>query len=161
MIDKRLRNVKFLWTAIVIVIAVLALTVYFLQGQWEGKVGSEGHYSAETYLEGGFAECRFFTNKARLKYSYIIESGGMCFELTDEQGNIVFEHEFKESGSGYLAIEDVNPGNYYYHEYAISEDTVADVNWWLQEKKNNFMLFLRRINRWSQYRLFGLDFWEH
>lgn len=57
-----------------------------------------------------------------------------------------------------MTFEDVKPGDYYYHEYALSDDTVAYSVQWIERKRNNFIRLLKRLNLRSGYRLFGPDF---
>lgn len=149
---------KIFITVLVALTAILTLAYFFME-QWCPIEGSKGHYSAETYLDGGTGSYHF-SKRTRVHYNYVIESGGICFELKDEQGTVVYERQFRESGSGYMTFEDVEPGSYYYHEYALGEDTVAHINTAIERKRNNFLLMLKKWNERSGYRLFGLDFLE-
>lgn len=154
---QKLGKKKVIWIVSAIVLAGLALTVYFLQGRWERRFGSKGHFSADTYLESGTGSYDF-SKKTRIQYTYVVEAGGMCFELTDEQGNVVYEMEITESCNGYITFENEKPVTLYFHEYALSEDTVVHSEWHTEKKINNFLNFLRLLNNWCNYRLFGPDF---
>ncbi len=143
---RREHKKNYIWLIPVAVLVCLALTLYFVQGQWILLNGLSGDYSADTYLIGGTGDSLFTTNEARLSYSCVVESGGLCFELTDEQGNLVFQQQFTESGSGSIEIENIEPGTYYYHDYALSEDTVAHCTFRIEEKRSNFRILLSKFS---------------
>lgn len=75
----------------------------------------------------------------RIYYEYEIESGGICFDLLDEDGNIAYRLGAVKSCNGYIVIgKDVPPGVYYDHEYATTADTVAHSHLEWQKKQTNW-----------------------
>lgn len=151
---KRKKTVIILLSGIIILIGLI---IYFSQKQWYNRDGWEGCYSKDTYLIGGVGNHEYSKN-TRIHYTYVIESGGMHFELKDEDGNIIYEVDITESGDGYITFENNEPMTYYDHEYALSDDTVAYVDTYVQVQKSNFEMFLHRLNQMTNYKLFGYDF---
>ncbi len=96
------------------------LTGYFRKASWYTFLGSEGHYSRDTYLIGGTGEVEY-TENMRIYYQYTVISGGAYFELSDADGNVVYRMEVTESCDGYIYISDFGAGVYYDHGGALDE----------------------------------------
>lgn len=154
---KSKKKIRIIIILSIIVILLVILIIYFSQMKWYNRYGWEGHYSSDTYLVGGVGSNEYSKN-TRLHYSYVIESGGMHLELKDVDGNIVYEVDVTETGDGYIAFDYDTPVTYYEQEYALTDDTVAYSDCYLQVKRSNFRMFLRELNIMTNYKLFGPDF---
>lgn len=143
-------------TAFIIIILIVA-GIYFSQSTWEECAGGEGYYSKDTYLDGGTGRS-MYSKDVRIYYNYVIESGGLRFELLDEFGNVVYELEATESCSGYITFDNKTPILYYEREYALTEDTIAHSVKAFELRYSNFEMLLKTINRWTNYNLFGDNF---
>lgn len=146
---------------IIIIIALFCLVagIYFSQSTWEECAGGEGGYSIDTYLDGGTGR-HMYSKDVRIYYNYVIESGGLRFELLDELGNVAYELEVTESCSGYITFENETPVLYYEREYALTEDTIANSVTSYELRYSNFEMLLKTINRWANYNLFDDDFFD-
>lgn len=123
--------------AALLLVVFIFLVIYLPHGEWYDKRSSDGSYSAGTYLDGGKGKLEYNVNQ-RIYYEYQIKSGGICLDLLDEDGNVVYRIGAVQSCSGYITIgEDVAPGTYYFHEYAMNADTVADSHIVWQKKQTN------------------------
>lgn len=144
---------------IISIITILFVTggIYFSQSTWEERESGEGSYSKDTYLDGGTGR-HMYSDNVRIYYDYIIESGGLRFELLDESGNVVYELEVTESCSGYITFDNKTPTLYYDREYALTEDTIAHSFTSFELRYNNFEMLLKAINRWANYELLDDDF---
>lgn len=141
----------------VFIVILAGLTIYFSQEYWQDTYGIEGYCSKETYLEGGTGSYEY-SKDTRVHYVYMIEAGGMHYELTDKEGNIVYEMDVTESCEGYIPFDNETPELYYDHGYALSEDTRAGVDITVQVKVSNFRRFLVHLNQAFNNKLFGYDF---
>ena len=144
---------------IISIITILFITsgIYFSQSTWEERGSGEGYYSKDTYLDGGTGR-HMYSKNVRIYYDYIIESGGLRFELLDESGNVVYELEVTESCSGYITFDNEIPELYYEREYALTEDTIAHSFTSSELKYSNWEMFLKTLNRWTNYSLLDDDF---
>lgn len=132
----------------ILVILLLSGTVVFLMGYYFKKVswytflGSEGHYSKDTYLIGGTGEAEY-TENMRIHYQYTVISGGAYFELSDADGNVVYRMEVAESCDGYIYISDFGAGVYYDHGGALNENSDVYVVLDMQVSRTNWERLLR------------------
>ncbi len=133
--------------AVVIIMIILFTVVavcYFRKTEWVMERGTRGQFSKETYLEGGTGEWEYDENM-RIYYSYVISSGSMCFQLTNENGDIVYDMVVDKSSEGYIYLSDVGSGVLYDHEFALSEDTRATSYTEIQYKRSNWKKFISRV----------------
>ncbi|MBQ4524167.1 MAG: hypothetical protein IJA10_14635 [Lachnospiraceae bacterium] len=141
---------------ITLIICIIA-GIYFSQSIWEKRAGSEGYYSKDTYLEGGTGR-HMYSKDVRIHYNYIIESGGLKYEILDEFGNVVYELEVTESCSGYITFDNETPILYYESEYALTEDTIAHSTIAFEVRYSNWEMFLITLNSWLNLDLLDDDF---
>lgn len=134
--------------AIVIAVSITILAVcYFRKTEWVTERGTEGQFSRETYLDGGTGEWEY-DDDMRIYYRYNILSGSVCFQLTDENGDVVYNMVIDESCEGYIYMSDIGSGVFYDHEFALSEDTQATSYTEIQRKRSNWEKFIKQI-KWS------------
>ncbi len=137
--------------AVIVILLVITLlaVLYFRKTEWIMDVGAEGQISKETYLDGGTGEWEYDADM-RIYYRYNISSGSMCFQLTNENGEIVYNMVVDESCEGYIYMSDIGSGVFYDHEFALSEDTKAISYTEIQRKRSNWEKFLNRLRNYFQ-----------
>ncbi len=137
--------------AVIVILLVITLlaVLYFRKTEWIMDVGAEGQISKETYLDGGTGEWEYDADM-RIYYRYNISSGSMCFQLTNENGEIVYNMVVDESCEGYIYMSDIGSGVLYDHEFALSEDTKAISYTEIQRKRSNWEKFLNRLRNYFQ-----------
>ncbi len=140
---------KFFAVIVILLVIILLFVSHFRKTEWVMERGMRGEYSKETYLESGTAECEY-DDDMRIYYSYIISSGSMCFQLTNENGEIVYNMVVDESCEGYIYMSDIGSGVFYDHEFALSEDTKAISYTEIQRKRSNWEKFLNRLRNYFQ-----------
>lgn len=146
---KKEKQKKFLKIIIpIVIVSVLLITLvavlYFRKTEWVMDRGMQGGFSKETYLDGGTGEWEY-DDDMRIYYSYNISSGSICFQLTNESGEVVYNMEIDKSCEGYIYMSDVGSGVLYDHEFALSEDTVATSYTEIQYKRSNWEKFIRQV----------------
>ncbi len=137
--------------AVIVILLVITLlaVLYFRKTEWIMDVGAEGQISKETYLDGGTGEWEYDADM-RIYYRYNISSGSMCFQLTNENGEIVYNMVVDESCEGYIYMSDIGSGVFYDHDFALSEDTKAISYTEIQRKRSNWEKFLNRLRNYFQ-----------
>ncbi len=137
--------------AVIVILLVITLlaVLYFRKTEWIMDVGAEGQISKETYLDGGTGEWEYDADM-RIYYRYNISSGSMCFQLTNENGEIVYNMVVDESCEGYIYMSDIGSGVLYDHEFALSEDTKAISYTEIQRKRSNWEKFMNRLRNYFQ-----------
>lgn len=140
-----------------IIILFIIACIYFSQSTWEEHGGGEGSYSKDTYLDGGLGR-HMYSKDTKIYYEFTIKSGGIRYELLDENGNVVRQIDATETCSGYITFDNETPVLYYEHERALSEDTIAHTNTTYYVKFSNLDKLLIKLDRLSGYRLLDDDF---
>lgn len=147
---------------IILVVLLMLLLIgaggimYLMQDEWHVVGGAEGSFNKDTYLDGGIGNYELIEDK-RIHYSFMIESGTLCYEITDSDGKIVKRLEVSESCDGYITFER-NYGFCDVHLYALSEDTVASTKEEYEYKYNRFQKWLGRINWKHGGKFFGENY---
>lgn len=140
---------KFFAVIVILLVITLLAVLYFRKTEWIMDVGAEGQISKETYLDGGTGEWEYDADM-RIYYRYNISSGSMCFQLTNENGEIVYNMVVDESCEGYIYMSDIGSGVFYDHDFALSEDTKAISYTEIQRKRSNWEKFLNRLRNYFQ-----------
>ncbi len=145
---KQFKFIYFVLIAIFMGIALLTV-LYFRKTEWVMDRGAQGQFSKETYLDGGTGEWEYDENM-RIYYSFNVSSGSMCFQLTDESGEIVYNMVVDKSCEGYIYMSDIGSGVFHDHEFALSEDTKATSWIEIQRKRSNWEKFRNRLRNYFQ-----------
>lgn len=147
--ENKKKNIKIIIISTVVIFMVITLFLihYFRKTEWVMDRGAEGTLSKETYLDAGTGEWEY-DDDMRIYYRYNILSGSVCFQLTDENGDVVYNMVIDESCEGYIYMSDIGSGVFYDHEFALSEDTQATSYTEIQRKRSNWEKFIKQI-KWS------------
>ena len=125
-------------------IVVIASIIYFTRADWYTKRSGTGHLSKDTYLSGGTGK-EEIEESYRVYYQCVINSGSMCIEIKDEEGNIVKRKIISETEDGYIYFDDLESGTYYETEYSLTDDTDAYFSVSVQTKINNLQKTINSI----------------
>ncbi|MCM1400000.1 MAG: hypothetical protein NC225_11040 [Clostridium sp.] len=144
--ENQKKHLKIIILIVIVIVAVIAIlsVFYFRKTEWVMERGAKGQFSKETYLDGGTGEWEYDENM-RIYYSFNISSGSVCFQLTNEKGDIVYNMAVDKSCEGYIYLSDVGTGVLYDHEFALSEDTRATSYTEIQYKRSNWQKFKSRV----------------
>lgn len=144
--ENQKKHLKIIIPVVIVTVLLIAAAAvfYFRKTEWVAERGAEGQFRKESYLDGGTGEWEYDENM-RIYYSYSISSGSICFQLTNEKGDVVYNLIADKSCEGYIYLSDVGSGVLYDHEFALSEDTVARTYTEIQSKRSNWQKFISRV----------------
>lgn len=141
-------------TLILIIISGIISYIYLNQKEWIYNEYSVGHFSKDTYLDGGTGEIEV-DSTFRIRYFCTITSGDIILEVTDENGEQLLNKVITETCEGEVEINITYPQNCYLHTYTQNPDSDVNLVLEIAKQKTNLEQLKIKIDIMTGGRIFG------